>query len=55
MYRMYGTQYAGKDVTKYKYMVSLLCPKILVHTKNHILLYREDYVKYPNLQYIKTK
>ncbi len=35
MYHMYGTQYAGRDVTKYKYMVSLLCPKSLVHTRKN--------------------
>ena len=32
MYRMHGAQYTSKDVTKYKYMISLLRPKSLVHT-----------------------
>lgn len=32
MHRMHNTRHADRDVTKYTYIVSLLCPKILVHT-----------------------
>ncbi len=32
MHHMYDTQYANRDVTKYKYAISLLHSKSLVHT-----------------------
>ncbi len=32
MHCMYDTQYADRDVTKYKYMILLSYPKRLVHT-----------------------
>ncbi len=33
MYRMHNTRHVDGDVTKHKYVISLLCPKRLIHTK----------------------